>query len=47
MAEELNKGSVVETSTAENAGDNAPKTYTEEEVQALLQQEGDRRVSSA
>ena len=47
MAEELNKGSVVENQSAENAGGDAPKTYTEEEVQALLQQEGDRRVSSA
>lgn len=47
MAEELNKGSVVENQPAENAGGDAPKTYTEEEVQALLQQEGDRRVSSA
>lgn len=46
MAEELNKGSV-ETQPVENAGGDAPKTYTEEEVQALLQQEGDRRVSSA
>ena len=47
MAEELNKGSVVENQPAENAGGDAPKTYTEEEVQALLQKEGDRRVSSA
>ena len=47
MAEELNKGSVVETQPVEETGGNAPKTYTEEEVQALLQKEGDRRVSSA
>jgi hypothetical protein len=36
MAEELNKGSVVENQPAENVGGDAPKTYTEEEVQALL-----------
>jgi len=47
MAEELNKGSVVETQPVEETGGSAPKTYTEEEVQALLQKEGDRRVSSA
>lgn len=48
MAEELNKGSVVENQPVEETtGGDAPKTYTEEEVQALLQQEGDRRVSSA
>ena len=47
MAEELNKGSVVETQPAEDVGGSAPKTYTEEEVQVLLQKEGDRRVSSA
>lgn len=47
MAEELNKGSVVDNQPEENAGGDAPKTYTEEEVQALLQKEGDRRVSSA
>ena len=44
-----NKGSV-DTSTAEinTAGEQSTeKTYTESEVQALLQQEGDRRVSSA
>lgn len=37
------------TTQAEVAGaaEVAPKTYTEAEVQALLQQEGDRRVSSA
>ena len=46
MAEELNKGSV-ETQPTENIGGDAPKTYTEEEVQALLQKEGDRRVNSA
>jgi hypothetical protein len=36
MAEELNKGSVVENQPVENAGGDAPKTYTEEEVQTLL-----------
>lgn len=46
MIEDKNteKGSV-EPST--ETGDDAKKTYTEEEVQALLQAEGDRRVSSA
>ena len=45
MAEDL-KGSVVETSTQEGEV-STEKTYTESEVQALLQQEADRRVSSA
>lgn len=49
MAEIVNdKGSVVETSTGIETGEVAvEKTYTESEVQALLQREGDRRVSSA
>ena len=49
MAEIVNdKGSVVETSTGIEAGEvTVEKTYTESEVQALLQREGDRRVSSA
>jgi F0F1-type ATP synthase alpha subunit len=49
MAENINdKGSVVETSTVETGGESTiEKTYTESEVQALLQREGDRRVSSA
>ena len=34
------------TGAAENA-EPTPKTYTEEEVQALLQREGDRRVTEA
>lgn len=46
MAEELNKGSV-DVSTAAAAGESTGKTYTEEEVQDLLQKEADRRVSSA
>lgn len=41
---EAEKGSV---GASTETGDAAPKTYTEEEVQALLQAEGDRRVSSA
>jgi len=32
---------------AEQASEPTPKTYTEEEVQALLQKEGDRRVTEA
>ena len=47
MADELNNQGSVDTSTETNSGDNAGKTYTEAEVQALLQQEADRRVSSA
>ena len=47
MADELNNQGSVDTSTEINAGDNVEKTYTEAEVQALLQQEADRRVSSA
>ena len=49
MAENINdKGSVVETSTVETGEENVvEKTYTESEVLALLQREGDRRVSSA
>lgn len=50
MAEIVNdKGSVVETSTVgiETGEVAVEKTYTESEVQALLQREGDRRVSSA
>ena len=43
------KGSVNETSTvgAETGEATVEKTYTESEVQALLQRESDRRVSSA
>lgn len=47
MADELNNQGSVNTSTEINTGDNVEKTYTEAEVQALLQQEADRRVSSA
>lgn len=45
MAEEV-KGSVENGATQEGAT-NTEKTYTESEVQALLQSEADRRVSSA
>ena len=43
------KGSVSETSTVgiETGEVVVEKTYTESEVQALLQRESDRRVSSA
>lgn len=47
MAEELNKGSVETQPGEKTGGTPTPKTYTEEEVQVLLQKEGDRRVSSA
>ena len=47
MSEETNVKGSVDTSTDETGGASGEKTYTESEVQALLQQEGDRRVSSA
>lgn len=47
MSEETNVKGSVDTSTDETGEGSAEKTYTESEVQALLQQEGDRRVSSA
>lgn len=48
MADEIIKveGSATDISTVET-GEVTAKTYTEEEVQALLQKEADRRVSSA
>lgn len=46
MAEEV-KGSVQETATQELGAVDTEKTYTESEVQALLQSEADRRVSQA
>ena len=48
MTEDMTKveGSATENST-DNTGENTAKTYTEEEVQDLLQREADRRVSSA
>ena len=50
MTETLNVKGSAETSTdvgLETAGEAVEKTYTESEVQALLQREGDRRVSNA
>ena len=48
MAENINDKGSVETSTAIGAGETSiEKTYTESEVQELLQKESDRRVSSA
>ena len=45
---EENKGSMENNQLDNNQGEqSAEKTYTEAEVQALLQQEADRRVSSA
>lgn len=44
--ETIVKGSV-ETSTVETGENAVEKTYTESEVQAMLQREADRRVSSA
>lgn len=45
MSELENKG--MENQQTPDEGADTPKTYTEEEVRALLQQEGDRRVSQA
>lgn len=48
--EETNVKGSVDNSTVgldQAGGDSTEKTYTESEVQALLQREGDRRVSSA
>lgn len=50
MSEDTNvKGSVdISTTGADQGGESsAEKTYTESEVQALLQREGDRRVTNA
>ena len=50
MSEETNVKGSVDNSTVgldQTGGDSTEKTYTESEVQALLQREGDRRVSSA
>lgn len=50
MSEETNVKGSVDNSTVgldQAGGDSTEKTYTESEVQALLQREGDRRVSSA
>ncbi len=44
---ENNNDKGMETTQTPNEGAQTPKTYTEEEVRALLQQEGDRRVSQA
>lgn len=45
MSELENKG--MENQQTPDEGAETPKTYTEEEVRALLQQEGDRRVTQA
>ena len=45
MSDLENKG--LEQEQTNDEGANTPKTYTEEEVRVLLQQEGDRRVSQA
>ena len=47
MSEETNVKGSVDTSTEETGEGSVEKTYTESEVQALLQREGDRRVSNA
>lgn len=43
----MEENKVTETQNTEGQENNTPKTYTEEEVQALLQREGDRRVTEA
>jgi hypothetical protein len=43
----MEENKVTETQNIEGQENNTPKTYTEEEVQALLQREGDRRVTEA
>lgn len=43
----MEENKVTETQNTEGQENNTPKTYTEEEVQALLQKEGDRRVTEA
>ena len=45
MEENINKG--LDQSETDTEGSVEKRTYTEEEVQKLLQQEGDRRVSQA
>lgn len=47
MNENENKVPTGAEQEQQNGSEPAPKTYTEEEVQKLLQQEGDRRVTSA
>ena len=47
MSEETNVKGSVDTSADETGEASGEKTYTESEVQALLQREGDRRVSNA
>ena len=47
MAEEITKVEGSNTETSTDTGEATAKTYTESEVQALLQRETDRRVSSA
>lgn len=44
---ETNNTNVTETQVEGQVEETTPKTYTEEEVQKLLQQETDRRVTSA
>lgn len=47
MSENTNVKGSAETSTVETGEATVEKTYTESEVQALLQREGDRRVTAA
>jgi len=46
MAEEINNTSVIETG-AEGGQEQEVKTYTQEEVMALIQREADKRVTAA
>ena len=49
MAEEIMETNTIDSTNDNNAGaqDSKPKTYTEEEVMALIQSESDRRVTQA
>lgn len=47
MAEETNNTTVTDTANEAAGAEEQPKTYTAEEVQALLQSETDKRVTAA
>lgn len=49
MAEEIMETNTIDSTNDNNAGaqDSKPKTYTEEEVMALVQSEADKRVTQA
>ena len=47
MAEDINSNNNNENGAENNQQENTPKTYTEEEVLALIQSEADKRVNQA